>query len=50
MGSESAVEREPREGPVSVGVTLYFGTGRRADLDNLHKLSLDALNGVAVPG
>jgi Holliday junction resolvase RusA-like endonuclease len=28
-------------------VTLCFGTMRRADWDNFHKLSCDALNGIA---
>jgi hypothetical protein len=28
-------------------VTLYFGTKREADWDNFHKLSCDALNGIA---
>jgi Holliday junction resolvase RusA-like endonuclease len=30
-----------------VSITLYFGTKRRADLDNFNKLSLDALTGIA---
>jgi Holliday junction resolvase RusA-like endonuclease len=30
-----------------VSITLYFGTKRKADLDNLNKLSLDALTGIA---
>jgi Holliday junction resolvase RusA-like endonuclease len=28
-------------------ITLYFGTKRKADLDNFNKLSLDALTGIA---
>jgi hypothetical protein len=28
-------------------VTLYFGTRRKADWDKFHKLSCDALNGIA---
>jgi len=32
---------------VAVSITLYFGTKRRADLDNFNKLSLDALTGIA---
>jgi Holliday junction resolvase RusA-like endonuclease len=30
-------------GDISVSITLYFGTKRRAGLDNFNKLSLDAL-------
>jgi Holliday junction resolvase RusA-like endonuclease len=40
-------ERKPFEGDIAVEVTLYFGTKRRADWDNFHKLSMDALNGIA---
>jgi crossover junction endodeoxyribonuclease RusA len=38
---------KPLEGDIEVSITLYFGTKRRADLDNFNKLSLDALTGVA---
>jgi Holliday junction resolvase RusA-like endonuclease len=34
---------KPLEGDIEVSITLYFGTKRRADLDNFNKLSLDAL-------
>ena len=30
-----------------MSITLYFGSKRRADLDNFNKLSLDALSGIA---
>lgn len=33
-------------GDISVSVTLFFGTKRKADLDNFNKLSLDALTGI----
>lgn len=33
----------PITGDVSVNVRLYFGTKRRSDIDNFHKLSFDAL-------
>jgi Holliday junction resolvase RusA-like endonuclease len=33
-------------GDISVSITLYFGTKRRAALDNFNKLSLDALTGI----
>jgi Holliday junction resolvase RusA-like endonuclease len=38
---------KPLEGEIAVSITLYFGTKRRADLDNFNKLSLDALTGIA---
>jgi Holliday junction resolvase RusA-like endonuclease len=38
---------KPLEGDIEVSITLYFGTKRRADLDNFNKLSLDALTGIA---
>jgi Holliday junction resolvase RusA-like endonuclease len=30
---------KPLEGDIEVSITLYFGTKRRADLDNFNKLS-----------
>jgi Holliday junction resolvase RusA-like endonuclease len=47
VGSTGAVERTPLEGDIAVSITLYFGTKRRADLDNFNKLSLNALTGIA---
>src|SRR3978361_516293 len=38
---------KPLEGDIEVSITLYFGTKRRADLDNFNKLSMDALTGIA---
>lgn len=38
---------KPLDGDIEVSITLYFGTKRRADLDNFNKLSLDALTGIA---
>jgi Holliday junction resolvase RusA-like endonuclease len=35
------------EDDIDVSITLYFGSKRKADLDNFNKLSLDALTGVA---
>jgi Holliday junction resolvase RusA-like endonuclease len=35
---------KPLTGDIEVSITLYFGTKRRADLDNFNKLSLDALS------
>lgn len=38
---------KPLIGDIEVSITLYFGTKRKADLDNFNKLSLDALTGIA---
>jgi Holliday junction resolvase RusA-like endonuclease len=38
---------KPREDELEVWITLFFGTKRRADWDNFHKLSCDALTGIA---
>jgi Holliday junction resolvase RusA-like endonuclease len=45
--AKSQWKGKPLEGDVSLSITLYFGTKRRADLDNFNKLSLDALTGIA---
>jgi Holliday junction resolvase RusA-like endonuclease len=45
--SKSQWKGKPLEGDIEVSITLYFGTKRRADLDNFNKLSLDALTGIA---
>jgi Holliday junction resolvase RusA-like endonuclease len=37
---------KPLVGDIEVSITLYFGTKRKADLDNFNKLSLDALTGI----
>lgn len=37
---------KPLQGDIEVSITLYFGTKRKADLDNFNKLSLDALTGI----
>ena len=37
---------KPLEGDVAVHVTFYFGTKRKADLDNFNKLWQDALSGI----
>jgi Holliday junction resolvase RusA-like endonuclease len=39
--AKSQWEGQPLEGEIEVSITLYFGTKRRADLDNFNKLSLD---------
>jgi Holliday junction resolvase RusA-like endonuclease len=38
---------KPLTGDIDLSVTLYFGTKRKADWDNFHKLNCDALNGIA---
>jgi Holliday junction resolvase RusA-like endonuclease len=37
---------KPLAGDIELSLTLFFGTKRRADLDNFNKLSLDALTGI----
>ncbi len=37
---------KPLDGDVSIAIDLYFGTKRRCDWDNFHKLSMDALTGI----
>jgi Holliday junction resolvase RusA-like endonuclease len=37
---------KPLEGDVEPEIALYFGTKRKADWDNFHKLSGDALTGI----
>jgi Holliday junction resolvase RusA-like endonuclease len=46
LGSEEPWRQALLTGDISVSITLYFGTKRRADLDNFNKLSLDALSGI----
>lgn len=37
---------DPTPDPVEIEVKLYFGTKRKSDWDNFHKLSMDALTDV----
>lgn len=37
---------QPRSEPLEVTVRFFFGTKRRADLDNFNKLWADALTGI----
>lgn len=36
----------PIEDQLSVSILIFFGTKRKADWDNFHKLSMDALTGI----
>src|ERR1700755_47654 len=45
--AKSQWKGKPLEGDIAVSIVVYFGTKRRADLDNFNKLSLDALTGIA---
>lgn len=38
--------KDPLDGPLSIECSLYFGTKRKADIDNFNKLWLDALSGI----
>ena len=33
-------------GPLSIAITMFFGTKRKADWDNFQKLTMDALTGI----
>jgi len=37
---------KPRTGDIKLDITLYFGTKRRADIDNFNKLAFDSLTGI----
>lgn len=37
---------KPLAGDIAISINLFFGTKRKADLDNFNKLSLDALSGI----
>lgn len=39
-------KKKPITGPVQIGISLYFGTKRRQDIDNFGKVLLDSLTGV----
>jgi Holliday junction resolvase RusA-like endonuclease len=43
--AKSQWKGKPLEGDVELEIALYFGTKRKADWDNFHKLSCDALSG-----
>ena len=36
----------PLQGDIEIDVKIWFGTKRRSDIDNFHKLSFDALTGI----
>lgn len=38
--------RKPLSEPLQATIRLFFGTRRRSDWDNFHKLSMDALTGI----
>lgn len=44
--AKSQWKRKPHTGRLGIEVTFYFGTKRKADLDNFNKLWQDALTGV----
>lgn len=44
--AKSQWKGQPLEGNVEVGIKIYFATKRKADWDNFHKLSMDALTGI----
>jgi len=44
--AKSQWKRKPSSKDIEIWVTLYFGTKRKSDWDNFHKLSMDALTGI----
>lgn len=46
LEAKSQWRKKPLEGDVELGIDLYFGTKRKADWDNFHKLTCDALSGI----
>lgn len=38
--------QKPLQRELEVWITLYFGTKRKSDWDNFHKISMDALSGI----
>lgn len=48
--TKSQWKKKPIKGECEVWITLYFGTLRKCDWDNFHKLSMDALSGIVWEG
>ena len=46
LESRSQWKNEPLEGDLDVDIKIYHGDKRKRDIDNFHKLILDALSGV----
>jgi Holliday junction resolvase RusA-like endonuclease len=44
--AKSQWKKQPLDCDLSVSIKLYFGTRRKVDWDNFHKLSMDALTGI----
>lgn len=44
--ARSQYHGNPLSGRLRIEITIYFGTKRKADWDNFHKLSMDALTGI----
>lgn len=44
--AKSQWRQKPREGDLEVCIKIYFGTKRKVDWDNFHKLSMDSLTGI----
>lgn len=46
LQARSQWQNKPIEGSIEVNISLFFGTLRKADIDNFGKLLLDSLTGV----
>ena len=44
--TRSQWQNKPIIGDVELDVKIYFGTKRKCDIDNFHKLSFDAMSGI----
>ena len=44
--AKSQWKKGVKKGEVELGIFLYFGTKRKCDWDNFHKLSMDALTNI----
>lgn len=43
---KSQYKKKPMEGDVKVELELFFGDNRKRDIDNYHKILLDAFSGI----
>lgn len=44
--AKSQYKRKVLKGELEIWITIYFGTKRKSDWDNFHKISMDALSGI----
>ena len=44
--AKSQWKNKPIEKDIEINIKLFFGTNRKSDWDNFHKLSMDSLSGI----